>query len=114
MPLVTTPGPRLSSGRPVARAQEFWEFARKKDLAEGRTQTEIPYAIEGDRVGGLTIKLIFNKDSKWTKALKYMVRTPPHYPTRAGRLMRSQDRSRDVRICRHLQRTAPCPACVAA
>ena len=25
------------------------------------------------QVGGLTIKLIFNKDAKWTKALKYML-----------------------------------------
>ena len=27
----------------------------------GRTPLELPYAIDGDRVGNLTIKLMFNK-----------------------------------------------------
>lgn len=61
--------------------QEFAEFARKKDLAEGRTPFEMPHAIEGDKVGGLTIKLCHNKDAKWTKALKYMVCTKDSSPT---------------------------------
>jgi len=34
---------------------------------------ELPYAIEGDRVGGLTVKLMFNKDARWSRALKYLL-----------------------------------------
>ena len=42
-------------------------------MADKRREVfELPYAIEGDKVGGLTIKLIFNKDSRWSKALKLM------------------------------------------
>ena len=33
----------------------------------------MPYAIDQDRIGGMTIRLQFNKDFKWTKALKYML-----------------------------------------
>ena len=42
-------------------AQEFAEFAAARDVSEGRTPLELPYAIDGDRVGNLTIKLMFNK-----------------------------------------------------
>lgn len=31
------------------------------------------YAMEGDLVGGQSIKYLFSKDSNWTKALKYML-----------------------------------------
>ncbi len=44
--------------------QEFAEFAGARDAAEavpGRTPLELPYAIDGDRIGGLTVKLTFNK-----------------------------------------------------
>ena len=44
--------------------QEFAEFAYARDVSEGvqgRTPLELPYAIDGDRVGSLTIKLMFNK-----------------------------------------------------
>ncbi len=47
-----------------ACAQEFAEFAAARDVSEavpGRTPLELPYAIDGDRVGNLTIKLMFNK-----------------------------------------------------
>jgi beclin len=54
--------------------QDFAAFARARDIAEKRREAfELPYAIDGDRVGGLTIKLIFNKLDRWSKALKYMV-----------------------------------------
>ena len=54
--------------------QDFAAFARARDVAEKRKEAfELPYAIDGDRVGGLTIKLIFNKLDRWSKALKYMV-----------------------------------------
>jgi len=53
--------------------QEFAAFARARDVADRRKEPfELPYAIDGDWVGGLTIKLIFNKLDRWSKALKYM------------------------------------------
>lgn len=56
-------------------AQEFSEVARARDVSEGRTPFELPYAIEADCVGGHTIKLQspFRRDTQWTKALKYML-----------------------------------------
>lgn len=54
--------------------QEFAEFAAQRDSASGYRQIfELPYAIDGDKVGGRSIKLMFNKDERWTKALKYML-----------------------------------------
>ena len=55
--------------------QEFSEVARARDVSEGRPPFELPYAIEGDCVGGHTIKLQspFRRDAQWTKALKYML-----------------------------------------
>jgi beclin len=54
----------------VAVVQEFATFARNLDPS---VACDLPYGIEGDKIGGLTIKLLFNKDVKWTKALKYML-----------------------------------------
>ena len=57
-------------------AQEFAEYARGVDLADpapGGAPLELPYAVEGDRVGGLTVKLMFNKDARWSRALKYLL-----------------------------------------
>ena len=34
---------------------------------------EMAYAIDQDKVANMTIRLQFNSDSKWTKALKYML-----------------------------------------
>ena len=51
-------------------------MARRKDLSEGHDPLELPYAIEGDVVGGFSIKLqsaAFRRDAHWTKALKYML-----------------------------------------
>ena len=60
-------------------------------------------------MGGLTIKLIFNKDSKWTKALKYMVPPPP--PSPRGRVIRG---GAPAGLHPRFATTVPCPACVAA
>ncbi len=60
----------------TAGAQEFAEYARGADLADptpGVAPLELPYAVEGDRVGGLTVKLMFNKDARWSRALKYLL-----------------------------------------
>lgn len=34
---------------------------------------ELPYEIEGDRVGGFSIRLQLNQDERWTKALKLLL-----------------------------------------
>mmetsp|Transcript_25772 Transcript_25772/g.66360 ORF Transcript_25772/g.66360 Transcript_25772/m.66360 type:complete len:455 (+) Transcript_25772:147-1511(+) len=58
----------------LACLEEFAMFARNHDHAAGKEPPfELHYPIEGDRVGGMTVKLTFNKDLKWTKALKYML-----------------------------------------
>ncbi|CAK0735365.1 hypothetical protein CVIRNUC_000569 [Coccomyxa viridis] len=60
----------------LACLREFAEFAHGRDVSEqapGRTPLELPYAIDGDKVGGQSIKYMFTKDIKWTKALKYML-----------------------------------------
>merc|ERR1739845_143151 len=33
----------------------------------------LPFKIEADKVGGFSIKLQFNQDERWTKALKFML-----------------------------------------
>ena len=55
--------------------EEFETYARGTDLAsERRTKPfELPYAIEGDKVNGLTVRLRFNREERWTKALKFML-----------------------------------------
>lgn len=34
---------------------------------------ELPYEIDGDRVGGFSIRLQLNQDERWTKALKHLL-----------------------------------------
>ncbi|XP_026193163.1 beclin-1-like protein [Cyclospora cayetanensis] len=34
---------------------------------------ELPYEIEGDKVGGFSIRLQLNQDERWTKALKHLL-----------------------------------------
>ncbi|KFG61062.1 autophagy protein Apg6 [Toxoplasma gondii RUB] len=34
---------------------------------------DLPFAIEGDRVGGLSIRLHLSQDERWTKAVKYLL-----------------------------------------
>ena len=51
-------------GRLNRLMQEFAEFAHGRDVSErapGRTPLELPYAIDGDKVGGQSIKYMLNK-----------------------------------------------------
>eukprot|EP00877_Chromochloris_zofingiensis_P002894 jgi/Chrzof1/12605/Cz07g00210.t1 len=59
----------------LACLKEFGDFARARDVSEGKQQPfEFPFPVEGDKVGNYTIKLsMLNKDVKWTKALKLML-----------------------------------------
>ncbi|GAQ78658.1 AUTOPHAGY 6 [Klebsormidium nitens] len=56
----------------LACLKEFADFAnardRSNDVPVDKAFT-LPYKIEGDKVGGLTIKQSFNPNEKWTKAL---------------------------------------------
>jgi beclin 1 len=40
---------------------------------EDKEAYQIPYEVQDDKVGGLTIKLVGNEGDKWTQALKYML-----------------------------------------
>ena len=52
--------------------KEFADWLRRRGASEGGgAPMELPKPIEGDRVGGLSIKLLLQKDKNWTKALKY-------------------------------------------
>jgi beclin 1 len=55
--------------------QEFATYARGMDLdSERRSKPfKMPYAIEGDKVNGATVRLRFNREERWTKALKFML-----------------------------------------
>merc|ERR1712048_631601 len=33
----------------------------------------LPFKIEGDKVGGFSVRVQFNQDEQWTKALKFML-----------------------------------------
>merc|ERR1712217_789281 len=33
----------------------------------------LPFKIEGDKVGGFSVRVQFNQDERWTKALKFML-----------------------------------------
>jgi len=48
--------------------QKFSEYAASRD-----PRFKQPYAIKNEMIGGVSIKLQFNQDAKWTKALKYML-----------------------------------------
>ena len=53
---------------------EFAEFAQRKDAETGRGKKfELPYKIENDKIADHTIRLRFNQDDRWTKALKFML-----------------------------------------
>lgn len=57
----------------LACLKEFEDHARGRDRSQGcRTLFELPYAIDGDKVGGQSIKLFCHKEEAWTKALKFM------------------------------------------
>ncbi|GKC21846.1 beclin-1-like protein [Tanacetum coccineum] len=54
--------------------KDFAEFANSKDKENNIPQEKcfkLPYKIEIDKVESYSIKLSFNKQENWTKALKY-------------------------------------------
>ena len=54
--------------------QRFAEVARGRDAEAGVSpQFDLPYAVDGDKVGDLSIKSSIGRDSRWTKALKYLL-----------------------------------------
>lgn len=54
--------------------QEFADFATAQDRTSGQSQPfELIYAIDGDKIGGMGIRLAWTSDAKWTKALKFML-----------------------------------------
>ncbi|KAG0570802.1 hypothetical protein KC19_6G188400 [Ceratodon purpureus] len=58
----------------LACLKEFAEFANARDRAAKIAPEKcfkLPYKIENDKVEGLTITQSFNRQEKWTKALKY-------------------------------------------
>lgn len=58
----------------LACLKEFAEFANTRDRAANIAPEKcftLPYRIENDKVEGLTITQSFNRQEKWTKALKY-------------------------------------------
>ncbi|CAM6126094.1 unnamed protein product [Calypogeia fissa] len=58
----------------LACLKEFAEFAHAKDRAANIVPDkcfQLPYKIENDKVEGYTITQSFNRQERWTKALKY-------------------------------------------
>ncbi|BBN15663.1 beclin [Marchantia polymorpha subsp. ruderalis] len=58
----------------LACLKEFAEFAYAKDRAANVSPDKcfsLPYKIENDKVEGYTITQSFNRQDRWTKALKY-------------------------------------------
>lgn len=50
--------------------KELCEFAQKADA-----NLKFTYPIKNDTIGGISVKLQFNQDEKWTTALKYLLTT---------------------------------------
>lgn len=42
-------------------------------LVCGPVQEPVPYEIQDDKIGGLTIKLMGNEPEKWTRACKFLL-----------------------------------------
>eukprot|EP00850_Spirogloea_muscicola_P024819 SM001576S01998 [mRNA] locus=s1576:1073:1891:- [translate_table: standard] len=61
----------------LACLKEFADFAHARDraaeLPPGQSCFQLPYKIENDEVNGFTIKQSFNREERWTKALKFML-----------------------------------------
>lgn len=54
--------------------QEFADFAFAKDKAAGQdVPFRLPFPIEGERIGGRSIRYSFNREEKWTVALKLLL-----------------------------------------
>ncbi|CAG9464431.1 unnamed protein product [Pedinophyceae sp. YPF-701] len=64
---------------------EFATFLAEQEPPTGGgnvRRLELPFPIEGDRVNNMTVKVSFNREATWTKALKYMLadlKTVVHY-----------------------------------
>jgi len=43
------------------------------DLVRWLSDAKLPFKIEGDKVGGFSVRLQFNSDEKWTRALRCML-----------------------------------------
>jgi len=58
----------------IACLQEFADFAKARDISNGKNPPfELPYKVEQDKIDGKTIRYSFNRDDKWTAALKLML-----------------------------------------
>lgn len=58
----------------LACLAEFAAFAARRDAAAGVAKPfAVPYAIDGDKVGGRSIYLSITRDDTWTEALKQML-----------------------------------------
>ena len=58
----------------LACLAEFAAFAARRDAAAGLSKPfALPYAIDGDKVGGRSIYLPLTRDDTWTEALKQML-----------------------------------------
>ena len=52
---------------------ELASNAAAADTAASRPPLTLPYPLDGDRVGGMTLRLMLNKDARWTRALKALL-----------------------------------------
>ncbi|KAI3435500.1 hypothetical protein D9Q98_001566 [Chlorella vulgaris] len=58
----------------LACLKEFADWLVARGAVDGQgVRFALPCPIEGDKVAGLTIRLMFNKDKNWTRALKHML-----------------------------------------
>lgn len=48
--------------------KQLGDFAEEKDKS-----LKLPYRINKDKIGDLSVRLQFNQDESWTKALRYML-----------------------------------------
>ena len=58
------------------KAQSLFLFCLNEFAAHARTITpdfQLPYAIEGEKVGGTPIRLTAMRDERWTQALKVRI-----------------------------------------
>lgn len=52
--------------------KDYAEWLHSRGLSDSQGKAfELPQPIEGDKIGGNSIKYMLNKDKNWTKALKY-------------------------------------------
>jgi beclin 1 len=51
----------------------LWCLNEVLQAERARTQEPVPYDIQDDKIGGLTIKLAANEPDQWTRALKFVL-----------------------------------------